>query len=101
MFTYWENNFSKNEFDCIVTKGFSTVFIECKATGELSLDYYTKLFALSNTFGINMTAVIVADCIENEENQQLIEHGEDFNIITISGKNIKNVSSIVLEILNN
>ncbi len=97
----WENNFSKNEFDCIVTKGFSTVFIECKATGELSLDYYTKLFALSNTFGINMTAVIVADCIENEENQQLIEHGEDFNIITISGKNIKNVSSIVLEILNN
>ncbi len=97
----WENNFSKNEFDCIVTKGFSTVFIECKATGELSLDYYTKLFALSNTFGINMTAVIIADCIDNEENEQLIEHGEDFNIITISGREITNVCNKVLDILNN
>ena len=62
----WEETDVKSEFDCILTKGFRTLFVECKACSVLDQDYYYKLSCLAQKFGINATAVLVADTQEKE-----------------------------------
>ena len=51
----------QNEFDCIAVKGFTTVFVECKAQNRIDQNFYYKLGALVNKFGINPYGFIVAD----------------------------------------
>lgn len=60
----WEGEDVKNEFDCILTKGFRTLFVECKARIDIEQDFYFKISSLSEKFGINATAVLIADTQE-------------------------------------
>ncbi len=57
----WEKTEVKNELDCIMTKGFRTFFIECKAKNKIEADFYTKLASLAQQFGIHPIAVMVTD----------------------------------------
>lgn len=66
---FWKEKENKqnNEFDLVVTKGFQSALIECKATARLDEEYYTKLINHSQTmtdsnwpFGINCISVIAA-----------------------------------------
>lgn len=60
----WEGTDVKSEFDCVVTKGFRTLFVECKARTDIEQDFYFRLAKLRDQFGINASAVLVADTQE-------------------------------------
>ena len=85
----WRDGEDKNEFDCIATKGFRTLVVECKATSRLQEKYYTKLRSLTDQLGINAVPVLVADTrrderfAENPENALLREAGREQGIITV------------------
>lgn len=57
----WQGTEVKSEFDCILTKEFRTLFIECRAQADIGQEPYFKLTGLAQQFGINATAVLVAD----------------------------------------
>ncbi len=102
----WENNVASNEFDCVLTKGLNSLFIECKATNNLRSDYYTKLYALADKFGINATVVLIADTVDNDNtcsiNEKMRKTGEGFDIITLSDRaDIDNIGEKLFEILKN
>lgn len=98
----WEKVDAKNEFDCILTKGFSALFVECKATRELKWEYYTKIESLARHFGINVKIVIVADtnAQDNTENNMYCERGRQINVITISEPSeIRDIGNVLLKLL--
>lgn len=99
----WEKNFAKNEFDCILTKGFSSLFIECKATKAIKDDFYNKISVLADNLGINATVVLIADTNDTVYNNKRIEHGKQLKkkVITISDRDdIKNIGNVLLDLLN-
>ena len=98
----WMGKEIKNEFDCIATKGFRTIFIECKARGEIDQEFYFKLASLTDQFGINPKPVLIAeipDGISDELrklNEMQIERGKMMGITTIFKKeDINNISSVI------
>ncbi|MBQ3565815.1 MAG: serine/threonine protein kinase [Oscillospiraceae bacterium] len=100
----WENDVASNEFNCVLTKGLNSLFIECKATNNLRSDYYTKLYALADKFGINATVVLIADTLDNDNtgaiNEKMRKTGEGFDIITLSDRaDIDNIGEKLLGIL--
>ena len=56
----------RSAFDCVLTKGFRTLFVACKACWNIEQDYYYKLACLTRKFGVNTTAVLIADTQEQE-----------------------------------
>lgn len=60
----WEETDVKSEFDCILTKGFRTLFVECKAREDIKQYFYYKIAELKDRFGINATTVLIADTQE-------------------------------------
>ncbi len=100
----WEDKDIQSEFDCILTKGFSTIFVECKAVYELDQDYYYKLKSLTDRFGVNAKAVIVADTNENyrsnPENDVQRERGRMIGVFTIwKADEISNIDMTLTKIL--
>lgn len=103
----WQNTDVKNEFDCILTKGFRTLFVECKARPEIEQDFYFKIACLTKQFGINATAVLIADTQEGKVYDKTIinamqrEHGNMMNVITVwEPAEIGNIGHILLKIIN-
>ena len=103
----WEGTDVRNEFDCILTKGFRTLFVECKARPNLSQDFYHKLKSLTEQFGINAKAVLVIDTQEKSfydstsENSKQIERGRMMGIETIwKPEEIKDIGYTLLKVIN-
>lgn len=103
----WANSNAKNEFDCLVTKGFQTVFIECKARREIEQNFYYKLNELTQQFGVNARAVLIADTREKgweefaQVNETQRQRGEMLNVATIwRAEEINNVASTLHKILS-
>lgn len=103
----WEDTEVKNELDCIITKGFRTVFIECKARTDIEQEFYFKIGRLADEFGVNPTAVLIADTQERSfydnthVNSMQRKRGEMMDIITIWKKEeIDNVGDTLLKIIN-
>ncbi|MCD7884676.1 MAG: DUF1887 family CARF protein [Lachnospiraceae bacterium] len=103
----WEETEIKNEFDCIVTKGFRSLFIECKARNELEQDFYFKISTLAKKFGINATAVLIADTQENSTddsariNAMQRKRGEMLGVVTIwKSDEINNIGHTLLKVIN-
>jgi len=103
----WEDTSVKNEFDCILTKGFRTLFVECKARKDIDQNYYSKLTALVNQFGINATAVLVADTREKPfhdyapVNAMQRKRGNMMNVVTVwKPEEISNIGHTLLQIIN-
>ena len=97
----------RNEFDCILTKGFRTLFVECKARPEIEQGFYFKIAELARQFGVNTTAVLIADTQERESSEaaQLNEmqrmRGSMMNVITIwKQEEIENIGHTLLKIIN-
>lgn len=100
-----ENNVS-NEFDLILTKGFKTIIVECKARAILEQEFYHKLAQLNQQYGVNSTAVLVADTLEKpwwndtEVNSTQRSRGNKYNIRTIYSHNdIINIGKKLREIM--
>lgn len=51
----------KNELDLVLTKGFRSMLVECKARKALEQDFYHKLNSLADLFGINARKVMIAN----------------------------------------
>lgn len=75
-----QNNMIKNELDLLITKGFVTVLIECKATSSIGSEVYFKLRGLADKFAVNPTIIIVSDAKVKEFHR---ERGEDLKVKTI------------------
>lgn len=100
----WENSLATNEFDCVLTKGFSAIFVECKATRNIKTEFYTKISRLAEVFGINAKVVLIADTQDSTDTAPLNTiqrgHGEQLDVITISDrKDIGNIGMKLLSII--
>lgn len=103
----WKDTPVKNEFDCILTKGFCTLFVECKARKDIEQDFYYKLAQLAEQFGINATAVLIADTQEKPFfdnapiNAMQRKRGSMMDVITIwKPEEINNIGNTLLRIIN-
>ena len=97
----------KSEIDCILTKGFRTLFIECKAQKDIKQDFYYKMFTLADKFGINATAVLIADTREQSHydsapvNEMQRKRGGMLDIVTIwKQKEIDDIGNTLMSIIN-
>lgn len=103
----WEGKDVKSEFDCILTKGFRTLFVECKARSDIEQEFYFKLSSLAKQFGINATAVLVADTQEKSfydnapVNAMQRRRGNMMDVVTIwKPDEISNIGHTLLKIIN-
>lgn len=82
------NENDKNEFDIVLTRGFKSAFVECKTTNSLENNYYDKLHDLTNEFGLNSKAILVADKYQKDESVQkypdeILNYGKRKQILTV------------------
>ncbi len=103
----WEGTEVKNEFYCILTKGFRTLFVKCKACSNIEQKFYYKLKSLTEKFGINAKAVLIADTREKDfydstsVNDMQRGRGNMMDIITIwKPDEINNIGQTLLKIIN-
>lgn len=88
----WESDGVKNELDLVLTKGFRSIIVECKAVVELKLDYYHKLHSIADQFGIGTTKVLLgntyarSNAVVNELNTMQRSRGSQLHIKTISSE---------------
>lgn len=104
----WDGDGIENEFDCIITKGLRTLFVECKATYTIRQEYYYKLAALTSRFGPNARAVLIADTRESSEDStngqtiaMQIKRGNKLGVYTVTDKkDIDNIDVILEKIID-
>lgn len=103
----WEGTDVKSEFDCILTKGFRTLFVECKARSDIEQEFYFKLASLAEQFGINATAVLIADTQEKSFydnapiNALQRKRGSMMDVVTIwKPDEINNIGHTLLKVIN-
>ena len=88
----WEFGGVKNELDLVLTKGFRSIIVECKAVVELKLDYYHKLHSIAEQFGIGTIKVLLGNTyarsnpVANELNTMQRSRGSQLHIKTISSE---------------
>ncbi len=101
----WEDDKVKNELDLVLTKGFKSIIVECKAVVKLEIGIYEKLFCIAEHFGIGTTKVLVGNTYKHRDAVALVSNdiqrsrGNQLNIITISdeedimniGEKLKNI----------
>ena len=86
----WEFGGVKNELDLVLTKGFRSIIVECKAVVELKLDFYHKLHSIADQFGIGTTKVLLGNTyakkndVTQDNNTMQRSRGEQLHIRTIS-----------------
>lgn len=99
------SNDIENEFDVILTKGYRTMIVECKACKHLTQDYYHKLSSLATQFGIYPVRVIVANThsesgIISASNKLHVSRGENMDIFTVASFNdIKDIGKKLCDIM--
>ena len=101
-----------NELDLVMTKGFHSIIVECKARKNLDQDFYHKLLSISAQFGIGCTPVLAgytysqqgisaatqADSPSSNDIQRT--RGEHMGIITVSEENdITNIGSFLQNLM--
>ncbi|MCL2378018.1 MAG: hypothetical protein FWC77_02725 [Defluviitaleaceae bacterium] len=102
----WEHGNVKNEIDCILTKGFRSLMIECKGRKQLEPGYYHKLQTMSDQFGIGYKKVLIANTYMQSEYLDDINHmrramGDQMGIITVSKPDdILNIGHTLIKIMN-
>lgn len=103
----WNDDNVENEFDIILTKGFRSLIVECKAQSQLKQDFYYKLDSLNRRFGINSIPIVVADTNENPNydngaNDIQRSRGKNMGIETIYKANdIANIGNTLKSLLKN
>ena len=70
----WADNDLKNELDLVLTKGFRSMIVECKAVPMLNADYYYKLDSLVQKFGIGTLRVLVGNTYDDHTARNASQH---------------------------
>lgn len=91
----WNNTGLKNEFDCMITKGFRAVLIECKARRNFSRDHVYKVGYLASQLGKNVVPVLIIDT------QEAPNVGDNVKLIRMEDvlKNEQSIADILSDIL--
>ncbi len=102
----WESGGVKNELDLVLTKGFRSIIVECKAVVELKLDYYHKLHSVADQFGIGTIKVLLGNTYSrlnnevNDRNKMQRSRGDQLNIKTISNEDkIRNIGQTLVDLM--
>ena len=82
----WEEEKVNNELDLVLTKGFQSLIVECKARSKLDQNFYFKLNSLVDMFGVGAHKVLLttANTEDNDDNRMQRERGNMMGITTIS-----------------
>lgn len=84
----WDGTDVKSEFDIVLTRDFRSLIVETKARDTLDQDFYFKLSCLAKQFGINCTAVLLADmsldAADRNANRIGRTRGDMLGVVTIS-----------------
>lgn len=102
----WENGGVRNELDLVLTKGFRSIIVECKAVKALNREYYHRLDSLANHFGIGHMCVMIGNTYKDyipeihEINETQRSRGSQLSILTISDEDsIKNIGRTLVGIM--
>lgn len=102
----WEDGGVKNELDLVLTKGFRSMIVECKAVQKLEAEYYYKLDSIAEHFGIGTVKVLVGNTYRhgdenvNDVNRMQRSRGSQLNIKTISAQSqIENIGAVLAELM--
>lgn len=98
----WEDEKVNNELDLVLTKGFQSLIVECKARSKLDQNFYFKLNSLVDMFGIGAHKVLLttANTDDNDDNRMQRERGNMMGITTISEiDDIQNIADRLMELL--
>ena len=78
-------NYGMNEIDCILTKGFQSAIIECKARDELNKEFYKKLSEIGQRLGVNAKMILVADTdiYDMQNNSSVTDYGKQIGVTTL------------------
>lgn len=107
---YWgdhdlPNSCRNNEIDLVLTKGFRSLFIECKATAELDQEYFHKLNSIADLFSINAIKVLIHNDYSRGTQNQMTntdqrERGSLMDIKTVyNDSNIDDIGNILANFL--
>lgn len=81
----WEEEKINNELDLVLTKGFQSLIVECKARSKLDQNFYFKLNSLVDMFGIGAHKVLLTTAkTDDGDNKMQQERGNMMGITTIS-----------------
>lgn len=86
----WEYGGVKNEIDCILTKGFRSLIVECKGRAWMEDNFYYKLSSIAEQFGIGCKKVMIANTYQDGKKKPKLANttqksrGEQMGIITVS-----------------
>ncbi|MCD8148325.1 MAG: hypothetical protein LUE92_01925 [Clostridiales bacterium] len=102
----WEKDGVKSELDLVLTKGFRSIIVECKAVEKLDVEYYHKLYSIAEHFGIGTIKVLVGNTCEKNDrgvlelNQVQRSRGNQMNIVTIFGEeSIRNIGEVLVRMM--
>lgn len=104
----WEKGEVVNELDCVLTKGYSSIFVECKSVIAAEEGFYLTLDSLANKFGINCKKVLIMVIDTNPDNEDkkkayknYVSRGNQLDIVTLSTKHdLDNIGVKLREIMN-
>lgn len=81
----WEDEKISNELDLVLTKGFQSLIVECKARSKLDQNFYFKLNSLVDMFGIGAHKILLTTAkTDDGDNRMQQERGNMMGITTIS-----------------
>ena len=83
-----------HEYDLVITKGFQTLIVECKAQNNITNKIYTDFVDHTQNFGVNVKRVLVTD---GRVSGDCIKYGHRKEIETIySPDEIENIGEVLL-----
>lgn len=97
----WEFDDVENELDCVLTKGFRSILVECKSAKDVSEDFYLILDSLGDHFGINYKKVLIlVTDVKAGSYERYNSRGKQMDIITISSKtDMLNIGELLKQIM--
>ena len=97
----WEEETINNELDLVLTKGFQSLIVECKARSKLDQNFYFKLNSLVDMFGIGAHKVLLTTAQTDEgDNKMQQDRGNMMGITTISEiDDIQQIGERLIELL--
>lgn len=98
----WEEEKVNNELDLVLTKGFQSLIVECKARSKLDQNFYFKLNSLVDMFGVGAHKVLLttANTEDNDDNRMQRERGNMMGITTISEiEEIQDIAETLMALL--
>ncbi len=93
----WEFDEVENELDCVLTKGYKSVLVECKSVKTPDESFYLNLDSLADHFGIGQKKVLI---MISNTGERYISRGKQLDIITISSKEeLDHIGERLIEIM--